>query len=117
MILYVVDSKNRADAIKTFSLAKYFVDSRKLKDKCKVFDKNKDLRNISTITVPEVATFAFITSSGSLAGLKLAAKRLKFDPVCSLKSSSVFSFIELAIQAKEENTPKTDDAVIGKEVT
>ncbi len=116
MILYVVDSKNKADAIKTFGLAKYFINSRKLKEKCEVYDKNRDLRNLSTITVPEVATFAFITSSGSLAGLKLAAKKLKLDPVCSLKSSSVFSFIELAIQAKEENTPKTDDAVTGKEV-
>ena len=103
MTLYLIDSKSSADAKKSYMLAKYFVESRKLESKCFVVDRNHQMAGMSTITVEGADVMvAFSTCNGiSMSQIKLCARRLKSDRIIGLASSKAISLIELAIKGAD----------------
>ena len=104
MTLYLIDSKSSADAKKSYMLAKYFVESRKLGSKCFVVDRNGQMAGMSTITIKDAdVMLAFSTRNGITMGqVKLCARRLKCDKIVSLASSRVTSLIALAVKIVDE---------------
>ena len=114
MTLYLIDSKSSADAKKSYMLAKYFVESRKLDSKCFVVDCNGQMAGMSTITVKGAdVMLAFSTRNGiTMAQVKLCARRLKSDRIIGLASSKAISLIELAIKGADK---PTEDVVMTKE--
>lgn len=104
MTLYVIDSKSSADAKKSYMLAKYFVESRKLDSKCFAVDRNGQMAGMSTITIKGAdVMLAFSTRNGiSMNQVKLCARRLKCNNIVSLASSRAVSLIELAVKVVDE---------------
>ena len=105
MTLYLIDSKTSADAKKSYMLAKYFVESRKLESKCFMIDRNHQMAGMSTITIKCAdIMLAFSTRNGiTMSQIKLCARRLKYDNIVSLASSKAVSLIELAVKVVDES--------------
>ncbi len=112
MTLYVIDSKSSADAKKSYMLAKYFVESRKLESKCFVVDRNGQMAGMSTITIEGAdVMLAFRTRNGiTMSQVKLCARRLKSNNIVSLASSRAVSLITLAVKVVDE--PEEDVATV-----
>lgn len=107
MTLYLIDSKSSVDAKKSYMLAKYFVESRKLGSKCFVVDRNGQMAGMSTITIKGAdIMLAFSTRNGingiTMGQVKLCARRLKCNNIVSLASSRAISLIELAVKVVDE---------------
>lgn len=104
MTLYVIDSKSSADAKKSYMLAKYFVESRKLGSKCSVVDRDHQMTGMSTITIKSAdIMLAFSTRNGiTMSQVKLCARRLKYDKIINLASSRAISLITLAVKVVDE---------------
>ena len=111
MTLYLIDSKSSADAKKSYMLAKYFVESRKLGSKCFVVDRNGQMAGMSTITIKGAdIMLAFSTRNGiTMSQVRLCARRLKYDNIVNLASSRAVSLITLAVKVIDEPEEKWAD--------
>lgn len=111
MTLYLIDSKSSADAKKSYMLAKYFIESRKLDSKCFVVDRDHQMAGMSTITIKGAdIMLAFSTRNGiAMSQVKLCARRLKYDNIVNLASSKAVSLITLAVKVVDGTEEKWAD--------